>query len=162
MSNFEDYKASLQWPYQQTEEHYHGTNLICDITRNKDLCCSSGCGICRISDSGFDRRMINSNIRFQRFGPGFYLAPKSSKCHDYTQGAYTYRALLLCDVCPGRKYTLKKNDTSLSGPPCGYDSIYGEVGRDLNYEEIVLYNANAILPKYIIVYRKDGVDKIAK
>lgn len=159
------YKGSLPHLWQKHEEHYHGTKLSCDITQDKDLCCAVDCGICRIADGGFDKWKIKKNIpSFQRFGPGFYLAPKSSKCHDYTQGANGYRALLMCDVCVGRKYPLTKNDQSLMGPPAGYHSIYGQVGLggDLNYEEIVLPNADAILPKYIVVYRKDGEHKIAK
>ena len=50
----------------------------------------------------------------------------------------------------------------MNGPPAGYHSIYGNVGVHLNYEEIVLPNAAAILPKYIVVYRRDGERKIAK
>ena len=158
------YKASLPSYYQYLEEdHYHGTKLCCDISSKQDICTSLDCSVCRISESGFSRFKIRQNIpHFQRFGQGFYLAPKSSKCHDYTQGAHTYRAMLLCRVFPGNKYKLKKDDSSLQGPPSGYHSIYGEAGRSLNYEEIVLPNADAILPKYIIVYRKDGEHKIAK
>ena len=164
VSNFKKYKASLLWPYRQTEEYYHGTKLSCDITYNEDLCDFFDCGICGISDLGFDSKKIRRHIYFQRFGPGFYLAPNSSKSHDYTQGAHTYRALLLCDVCPGRKYILEKNNPYLVGPPSDYDSIYGKaaVRGDLNYDEIVLSDADAILPKYIIVYKKDGEDPIAK
>lgn len=157
------YKSSLPSYLYPTEEHYHGTRLSCNITENKDLCSALDCGVCRIAEAGFDERKIRTNIpSFQRFGHGFYLAPKSSKCHDYTQGAYTYRALLVCDVCVGRKYELTKNDQSLNGPPPGYHSIYGKVGGDLKYEEIVLPKADAIFPKYIIIYRKDGEQKIAK
>jgi len=119
--------------------------------------------VCRISEDGFSAAKIRQNIpHFQRFGRGFYLAPKTSKCHDYTQGAHSYRAMLLCKVLPGNKYKLKKDGTSLNGPPSGYHSIYGETGASLNYEEIVLPSADAILPKYVIVYRKDGEAKIAK
>ncbi len=159
------YKTSLGF-YQTSEEYYHGTTLRCNITDgDEDICCDRNCGICRITDSGFDKSKISKNIpNFQRFGPGFYLAPTSSKCHDYTQGVHTYRALLLCDVCPGRKYDLNKTSKDMQGPPDGYHSIYGKVGLDLNYEEIVLpsLRADAILPKYIVVYRKDGERKIAK
>ena len=56
--------------------------------------------------------MIQTNITFQRFGHGFYLAPNSSKCHDYTQGANGCRAMLLCDVCPGRQYQFRTNVSS--------------------------------------------------
>ena len=158
------YKALLPFCYQYTEEdHYHGTKLCCDISSKQDLCTALDCSVCRISEDGFNEGKIRQNIpHFQRFGRGFYLAPKSSKCHDYTQGAHTYRAMLLCKVLPGNKYKLRKDDTSLHGPPSGYHSIYGEAGASLNYEEIVLPKADAILPKYIIIYRKDGEMKIAK
>ena len=68
------------------EEYYHGTNLTCDITTTQALCHDQDCGICGISAVGFDHHCVRKNINFQRFGCGFYLAPNSSKCHDYTQG----------------------------------------------------------------------------
>ena len=150
------YKYRLQ--DQSVEEHYHGTTLTCNIMATNRLCNDGNCGICGISSIGLDREMIRMNITFQRFGHGFYLAPNSSKCHDYTQGAYGCRAMLLCDVCPGRKYQLTTNSQQLTGPPQGFDSVYGQVGGKLNYPEIVLYNPDAVMPRYIIVYRKDGVE----
>ena len=90
-----------------------------------------------------------------------YLAPNSSKCHEYTQGCNGYRALILCDVAPGRKYIETHDQTKLKAPPPGYDSVYGQHGGRLNYDEIVLYNEDAILPKYVIMYQKDGVGQIA-
>lgn len=159
------YRQSLPSYYQQTEEHYHGTKIMCNITSNNDLCCALECSVCRIVERGFDEQKIRTNIpNFQRFGRGFYLAPKSSKCHDYTQGnpTYNYRALLLCDVSPGNKYPLTRDDRSLNGPPASYHSIHGQAGGSLNYDEVVLPRADAILPKFVIIYRKDGVHKIAK
>ena len=157
------YKCTIPTFYEDEEDHYHGTKLCCNLSVTNDLCTASDCSICRISEHGFDHSRIRHNIpRFQRFGPGFYLAPRSSKSHDYTQGSHSYRALLLCSVYPGNKYILKKDDTSLNGPPCTYHSIFGKTGGSLNYEEIVLPKADAILPKYIILYRKDGEQKIAK
>ena len=35
----------------------------------------------------------------------------------------------------------------------GYDSVYGNIGEDLNYEEQVVYKSVAVLPRYIIVYQ---------
>jgi len=147
---------------QTVEEHYHGTALLCDITTSNTMCIDKDCGICGISRTGFDRRCIRKNINFQRFGHGFYLCPSSSKCHDYTQGAHGYRAMLLCDVCPGRKYCKTQNDEKLQGPPPGYDSVHGLGGSGsvLNYDEVVLYDPYSILPRYVIVYQKDGTDKI--
>ena len=66
--------------------------------------------------------------------------------------------MLLCDVCPGRKYQLTTNSQQLTGPPRGFDSVYGQVGGKLNYPEIVVYNPDAVMPSYIIVYRKDGFE----
>ena len=160
---YDAYRTSLS--KQTSEEHYHGTTLNCNITRKQCTCNDDDCGICGISTTGLDQRCIQKNISFQRFGHGFYLAPNSSKCHDYTQGAHGFRALLLCEVAPGKKYFLRKNDTSLTGPPQGFDSVYGKGAAGsasvLNYDEIVIYNPDSVLPRYIIVYQKDGTHKIA-
>ena len=152
------YKQNLQ--DQTVEEYYHGTKLICNLSNMP--CANTTCGVCGISGTGLDRRCIRNNINFQRFGHGFYLAPNSSKCHDYTQGANGYRAMLLCAVCPGRKYYLQTDSIDLKGPPPGYDCVFGQVGSRLNYAEVVVYNPDAVVPRYIIVYQKDGVRKIAK
>ena len=37
-------------------------------------------------------------------------------------------------------------------PPVGHDSVVGEVGPNLNYGELVVYNETAALPEYLIVY----------
>ena len=151
------YRQTLQ--VQTIEEYYHGTKLTCNLS--KAPCNDQECGICGISNIGLDRRCIRKNINFQRFGHGFYLAPNSSKCHDYTQGAHGYRAMLLCDVCPGRKYSIQTDSVQLKGPPSGYDSVYGQVGNRLNYAEIVVYNPDAVCPRYIVAYQRDGERKIA-
>ena len=142
------------------ESYYHGTTLACNILNMQQLCKFPSCGVCGISCNGLDKSCIRQKVDFQRFGPGFYLAPHSSKCHDYTEGNREsgYRAMLLCKVLPGRKYHLTKTEQRLQGPPAGYDSIYGQIGRDLNYPEIVLTNPDAVIVQYIILYRKDGVD----
>ena len=149
---------------QTMEEHYHGTVLLCNITTSNSMCNDKDCGICGISRTGFDRRCIRKNISFQRFGHGFYVAPNSSKCHDYTQGAHGYRAMLLCDVCPGKKYPMTHNNEKLQGPPPGYDSIHGQGGpcSILNYDEVVVYNPDCVLPRYVIVYQLNGTRKIAQ
>ena len=61
--------------------------------------------------------------------------------------------MLLCDVLPGRKYVVQ---TNMLSAPTGYDSVYycGNVaGRNLDYPELIVYKPEAILPRYIIVYR---------
>eukprot|EP00731_Ephydatia_muelleri_P002207 Em0001g2207a len=161
---WEDRRASLAKKHSPTavEQHYHGTIISCDIITSEDLCQCSDCGICGICRNGFQKSRIGSNITFKRFGHGFYLAPHSSKCHDYTQGIHTHRAMLLCDVLPGKKHVVQTNQTHLVAPPQGYDSVYGQPGSALNYPEIVIYDEASILPRYVIVYQKDGIMKIAK
>ena len=156
------YSESLPWLYHSKEQYYHGTKLECKITDYYRLCGGSSCGICGIATNGFDHSRI-SRCSWQRFGSGFYLAPNSSKSHDYprnraigTNGGI--QALLLCDVAPGRKYKLRQNANNMTAPPEGYHSVYGKRKswwRDsvLNYDEIVLFEPYAISPHYIFVYR---------
>jgi len=110
--------------------------------------------VCGIASEGMKEECIGKHIDFQRFGKGYYLAPNSSKCHDYTDSnRWGHRALLLCDVLPGNKYETETMSQKRTSPPSGFDSIFGKVGQELNYPEIVLYNRSAILPRYIVVYQ---------
>ena len=151
------YKCTLS--NQTVEEYYHGTTLVCNIMANQRPCNYKNCGICGISRIGLNPNYIQKNKSFHRFGLGFYLAPNSSTCHDYThrQGFSGYRAMLLCDVCEGNKYHPLTNNVCLSGPPPGYDSVYGVFESNLIYPEIVIYNPDAVMPRYIIVYKMDGI-----
>ena len=158
---FKQYTSSLSNP--ATERYFHGTLIKCDAKGQKFACSDLQCGVCGISKRGFELSRIGSNIpRFMRFGKGFYLAPNSSKCHDYTQGIVDYRVMLLCKVAPGNKYIVQYDQPKLYAPPPGYDSVYGAKGRSLNYDEIVLYKSESILPKYAIVYKRGGIGKIAQ
>lgn len=159
---FDSYKGRVN--VVTVEQHFHGTSLVCDLARNGNLCMDRTCGICSISRFGFNSNLIGTNVSFQRFGHGFYLAPNSSKCHDYTQGCHTsgLRALLLCEVCPGKKHRTHKDSTRLRAPPVGCNCVYGDAGQDLNYPEIVLYNCESILPKYIMLYKLNGTHKLVQ
>ena len=85
------YQAGLT--NKAVEEHFHGTSLSCNISASLAPCQDGNCGVCGISCEGLDPQHIKKNIDFQQFGHGFYLAPNSSKCHDYTQGVNGYRAV---------------------------------------------------------------------
>ena len=159
-NQFEKYLSSLS--VKRVKQYYHGTSLKCAIYQSCTVCSDETCGICGISQKGMLPKFKATNIKFQRFGNGFYLAPNSSKCHDYTRGHDKYRAMLLFDVAEGNKYILKDNQTGLKGPPQGYNCVYGQSGSALNYDEIVLYKSEALLPTHILVYMKDGIHKIAK
>ncbi|KAG8950905.1 hypothetical protein FRC04_006969 [Tulasnella sp. 424] len=45
------------------------------------------------------------------------------------------RALVVCNVVLGNAFYITRTNESLKGPPTGYDSVFGEVGDDLNYDE---------------------------
>ena len=159
-SRFQVYLSSLSEP--TVYRYYHGTKLQCNIYHTVSFCSDEDCGICGISQHGFLLEYKSTNIpNFQRFGDGFYLAPNSSKCHDYTQGHGYYRAMLLFDVAQGKRFIIKRNNTTLSEPPPGYDSVYGRRGTSLNYDEIVVYDPDAALPTHILIYELDGIHKIA-
>ena len=166
-SRYDDYKKQLKADGKNPNEgiYFHGTVLSCDILNNGVECDNSRCSICGIAKEGFNEEKIGYNIpRFQRFGSGIYLAPNSSKCHDYTQGWCSVRAMLVCKVALGNYYTLTQNQLNLTTAPSGYDSVYGKNSLQgvLNYDEVVVYWSKAILPTHIIVYDRDGVSKIAK
>lgn len=159
-NQWDAYRETLPFGYRGVEMHFHGTKLKCDIAENMSLCNDRECGICNICKTGMSRDCIQKNITFLRFGRGFYFVPKSSKGHDYTQGFNTYRAQLLVDVLPGRKRVLYKNNEDLCCPPPGHQSVYGRSGITLNYDELTIYDPNAVRPRYIIVYTKDGVGRL--
>ena len=118
------------------------------------LCKQPICGICGITCSGMNPNFIRSDIKgFQRFGKGFYLAPHSSKCNDYAiKNSKGNKGIILCDVLPGRKYKETVDDRHLQGPPPGYHSVLGEEGERLNYPEIVVYNEDAVMPRYELTF----------
>ncbi len=148
-----------------TSYNFHGTVILCNLLEANEPCADTDCGVCGIGRIGFDKQRIGTNIpRFKRFGHGFYLAPNSSKCHDYTSGVEEIgiRAQLLCSVASGTKFETMQNHIDLSGPPKNCDSVHGVKGGVLNYNEIVVFESEAILPEFVVLYRKDGVEQIAK
>ena len=163
---FQKYGEAIRQAGQSSNSDlfFHGTKLSCDLLSLDECCDEPDCGICGICKVGFDERRIGTNIpRFKRFGHGIYLAPNSSKCHDYTHGLpeHGVRAQLLCLVACGAKHELLYDNTKLSQPPPNCHSVHGRAGGNLNYDEIVVYQPAAVLPHYIIVYEREGVDKIA-
>ena len=156
------YKQRLPSNCQGAEKYFHGTKLTCDIVKTGTTCTDTNCSICGISMFGMYRKCIRININFQRFGHGFYFAPHSSKCHDYTQGVNKHRAMLLVDILPGKKHTILTTQQELTGPPDGCHSVFGKPGQSLNYPELVVYNPDCVMPRYIVVYQLNGVHKIAK
>lgn len=71
-------------------------------------------------------------------------------------GATPWRAMFLCQVVAGRTHCT--TDADIEEPQIdelladGHDSVTGEVGPHLNYDEIVVYDEAAAVPNYLIVY----------
>jgi hypothetical protein len=161
-ANYQRYCGNLR--SSNIDNFYHGTVVKCSMQSTGRLCHSDGCGVCGIVQQGFSPEKRGMHVNwFKRFGHAYYLAPNSSKCHEYSEGYGQCRALLYCQVAQGNRYMAESNMAHLKAPPSGYDCVYGQPGihrargGNLNYAEVAVYNNNAILPKYVIFYEKDGV-----
>ena len=102
-----------------------------------------------------------------RYGRGLYFSDTSGKSNDYNQaserrrhitghGSTPWRCMFLCQVVAGA--THRTTDGHIPEPQIeqllaeGVDSVTGEVGPNLNYDEIVVYDEAAAVPNYLIVY----------
>ena len=159
---FQQYLETLPQKHRETKRTFHGTKLKCLMHKYQILCNNAGCGVCGIARRGFVAERINK-CRWQRLGQAFYFASNSSKSHDYcgeqpSQGSYW--GMLLCEVAPGKQYSFRprsQSETVPQEPPDGYDSLYGRrksfwSKSDLNYDELALFNEDAISPQYLILY----------
>ncbi|KAH9967415.1 hypothetical protein BC827DRAFT_1173986 [Russula dissimulans] len=139
-----------------TRRRFHGTTRKCglgDDSSKTALCNMISCNLCRIVQRSFELARASENTSFKRFGVGIYTSATSSKANDYsTSTASPWKAMLLNDVVMGKAIKLTWTDTSLTEPPQGYDSVIGEPGGDLNYDEAVVYNEDAICPSFLIIY----------
>ena len=87
---------------------------------------------------------------------------QASKSHEYPlaemrgleSGEHT-RKMLLCKVARGKIFKTATNIDTLQGAaPEGYDSVHGDAqkGGALNYDELVVYDEDAVLPYAIVEY----------
>lgn len=134
-------------------QRYHGTTLLCDLgsgAKSSKLCQNEGCHLCCILRTGF--KTSKARDVWQRFGKGIYTTATSGKSNDYIRSSSNRRAVLVCRVLAGNVFRTQQNMPTLDAPPQGYDSVSGEVGKALNFDETVVYTSKAILPDYMIVY----------
>ncbi|KAG9315169.1 ADP-ribosylation [Chiua virens] len=137
---------------------FHGSNRGCLLGESSGsvvLCNLKECSLCSILRSSFDVSKCGSKNSFKRFGHGIYTTTCSSKADDYVcslSERATLRVMILSRVVVGRPYKRYRNATDLIAPPSGYDSIAGEIGWDLNYEETVTYHNDTVRPAYLVVY----------
>ncbi|TFK69962.1 ADP-ribosylation [Pluteus cervinus] len=137
---------------------FHGTTRCCLLAENEDsvrLCGLPDCFLCCIIRKSFDVRKCGSKHKFRRFGTGIYSTGCSSKADDYVANKNEkarFRVVLVNRVVVGKAFKRKHNAVNLTRAPTGHHSVHGEPGVDLNYEETVVYDNDAIRPAYIVVY----------
>ncbi|KAF8730638.1 hypothetical protein AX14_005327 [Amanita brunnescens Koide BX004] len=137
---------------------FHGTTRGCALGEDGNsvyLCNLPDCLLCNVIRNSFDVEKCGLKNKFRRFGSGIYVTACSSKADDYSKNTSkkaAFRVLLVNRVVVGKPYKRLHNATNLTEPPSGYHSVFGEPGGDLNYEETVVYNNDAIRPAYLVVY----------
>lgn len=137
---------------------FHGTRRACllgEDVNNVRLCALNSCSLCSIIRSSFDIDKCGSKHKFMRFGQGIYTTSCSSKADDYLSNRSpdaVFRVLLVGRVVVGKTLKRRTNATNLTELPCGYHSLTGEPGQDLNFPEHVVYDNDAIRPAYLVVY----------
>ncbi|KAJ8600799.1 hypothetical protein CTAYLR_009998 [Chrysophaeum taylorii] len=169
VERFERYAAAVG----NVRLRYHGTSSLCDF--GVDLaaapCDNDDCALCSILARGFElaRAGTGPNIKKRglRYGRGIYLSATSGKSNDYafrterprraSHGRHErWRAIFVCSVAAGKAFKTTAPELHLDRPPPGYDSVVGEVGDYLNYDELVVYTEAAVLPNFIIIYAFPG------
>jgi len=98
--------------------------------------------------------MFGKKTGWGRFGKGIYTSSTSSKSNDYSQNdcKSPLKAILLNKVIVGKGCKLTHDNTTLTAPPAGYDSVLAEKGGTLNYDELVVYTEDAIRPSFLVMY----------
>jgi hypothetical protein len=144
-------------PEGNTCRRWHGTIRNCNLgdnDQNRDLCSNLGCSLCQIIKTSFQLIKQGQRTNFGRFGKGIYTSATSSKANDYVaSNRAVTKAVLLNSVTLGKTVKLTVTDQTLVKPPGDADSVIGEPGGDLNYDESIVYNNDAIRPLYLVVYR---------
>jgi len=148
--------ASQNKPRGNERRRWHGTTRKCKIGDKgvTKLCSNPSCSLCCIMKTSFDISFFAKKTNFGRFGAGIYTSSTSSKSDSYSRNNCTsnWKAILLNKVVVGRGYKMMVDNTTLTEPPAGYDSVLAEVGVNLNYDELVVYNNDAIRPSYLVMY----------
>ncbi|KIO18859.1 hypothetical protein M407DRAFT_154616 [Tulasnella calospora MUT 4182] len=139
---------------------WHGTKRLCNIgdnPANPTLCTQGGCSMCSILRTSFKVAKANVSGRiFHRFGKGIYVSSTSSKAYNYASNgglASQYSMIMLTNVIVGQGHKLTQDSQRLTGPPVGYHSVLEEVAGSLVYDELAVYNDDAIRPSWLVVYK---------
>lgn len=143
-----------------TVRRFHGITLACSLHQTLSVCSNSNCVVCSISQKGFLMSYTGYCPSLaMKFGPGgdkLYFTAISSKANDYGKNTENFlgkgmRCVFLCYVVAGQGHKRLQDDKSPLPTNC--DSVLGEVGGNLNYDEIIVYDESAAIPAYCIIYQ---------
>ncbi|KAF8839651.1 ADP-ribosylation [Paxillus ammoniavirescens] len=167
IAKYEAYRASVEQGGQfvaagrsagNENRRWHGTTRECLLgdNGNSKLCSSRTCSLCGILRTSYSLNLFGKKTGWGRFGAGIYTSSTSSKSNDYSNNVKpsNQKAILLNKVVVGKGYKMTQDNTTMTAPPPGYDSVLAEVvvGGSLNYDELVCYTENAIRPSYLLIY----------
>jgi len=163
---YEAYKASIEARGKFSKKgmqpgnerrRWHGTTRLCtvgDDPNNLTPCKTSGCSLCAILRSSYDIKFAATGM----FGKGIYSSATSSKSDTYTNksktGGSPYKAMFLNRVACGNGKILTAADSSLTAAPTGFDSVIANPGSGLNYDELIVYNNDAMRTSWLLLYEK--------
>ncbi|MBA0865740.1 hypothetical protein Goshw_015016 [Gossypium schwendimanii] len=159
ISKFEEYRDSIK--SKATKKHprciadgnellrFHCTTFACSLglSGSTNLCNTiPKCNVCSIIKNGF-------KVAQETNGKGILTTATSGKAHDKAAGVedgdYEKRAMLVCRVIAGRvKKNIMEGDNMEE-----YDSVAGAVGVYSDLDELFVFNPNAILPCFVVIYR---------
>lgn len=163
--NYNAYRAAVESRGQflsagRTEgnenRRWHGTRRVCNLgdKGHTQFCSSLQCSLCCIIRNSFDLSLFGKKTGWGRFGKGIYTSSTSSKSNDYSHNdcQSSLKAILLNKVVVGKGCKLLQDNTTLTSPPSGFDSVLAEKGGSLNYDELVVYTNDAIRPSFLVMY----------
>ncbi|CAM9709379.1 unnamed protein product, partial [Laminaria digitata] len=144
------------------QRRFHGTSCSDACTFFVNLrggpCGEPTCNVCNICTKGFKlddntgatARRLNFPLRY---GDGLYFSSVSGKANDYAEqsektspAGKAVRCMFMADVAMTnvfRTFEYRLDPDNQECPPPGYDAVIGEVGPNLNYDEVVVYNEEA-------------------
>ncbi|KAF9785537.1 hypothetical protein BJ322DRAFT_1063723 [Thelephora terrestris] len=139
---------------------WHGARRSCHMGErgNVNPCMIPRCSLCSIIRGSFDVGKIGTDTPGGRFGNGIYTFTKASKASEHSVNdknvVTPWVPLLLSKVAAGHECVMRHDNTTLTAPPQGYDSVIGEVRGRLNYDELVVYTNDAIRPTWLVMYQR--------
>jgi len=165
VNSYDTYRAAIEKSGQfitkgrtagNENRRWHGTRRECNVGDKgcTVLCSSTNCPMCSIIQNSFDLGRWGTKTGWGRFGKGIYTSSTSSKSDDYASNDSNskLKAILLNKVVVGNGCKLMHDDSKLTAPPQGFDSVLAEAGGSLNYDELVVYRNEAIRPSFLVMY----------